>query len=238
MKSIILISLFLLISSKIQYDYGVEIPFNKGTTQFTFTAEESGVLFVYTLFEGSSQVKYTMKYGVTTMDVKFYKPGFVKIVDFVKGVTYSSSITLENEEEKGVILFNPSWNEMKVDLNKIYHWKFSSKEKLNAEPQLIFSIDNADRNVTFKFLYEINSKEDLPNPFEVCHGQDCLSNIETYDFIQNESYKIYVKAFKEEGSSTFYFPAFKFGDINGDWSFSFNLRANIWIISLVLLLLL
>ena len=36
----------------------------------------------------------------------------------------------------------------------------------------------------------------------------------------------------------YYLPSFKFGDLNGDWSFSFNLRTNIWIISLGLLLIL
>ena len=34
------------------------------------------------------------------------------------------------------------------------------------------------------------------------------------------------------------FPSFRFGDINGDWpaSYSFNIRINLWVISLLLML--
>ena len=75
------------------------------------------------------------------------------------------------------------------------------------------------------------------NPFEVCHGEDCESNIETYDFEKGESYKIYVKVAKL--GDFYYIPSFKFGDVNSNGSSaSFHLRTNLLIISLVLLLIL
>ena len=237
MKSIILLSFFLVISSKTKYDFGAEIPFDKDQKQFSFTAEQSGKIFIYFRYEGSSLVEALMQGDETKRLSKFSKPGVSRIYDISKGYTYSLTITVPNDDEKGFVWLNPSWNEIKVDLNKMYQFKFDYIDDFDTEPKLIYSIDNADKNVTFKFDYNKNiKKKTIPNPFQVCHGEDCLDNIETYDIIPGESYKIYVKAFKEEGSSTYYFPSFKFGDVKGDWSFSFNLRANLWIISLLLLL--
>ena len=116
----------------------------------------------------------------------------------------------------------------------------TTKKLFGLESNLIYSIENADKNVTLKFNYNKKFQTDLPNPFEVCHVEDCLSNIETYDIEPGESYKIYVKVAKrkEKTMTYYYLPSFKFGDLNGDWSFSFNLKANLWIISLVLSLIL
>ena len=173
------------------------------------------------------------------MTSDFDNPGTTMIKDIFQGVC-SISIVCENAEEKGKFWLNPSWNEIKVDLSKMYQWKFDYKKMFGLESNLIYSIENADKNVTLKFNYNKKFQTDLPNPFKVCRGEDCLSNIETYDIEPGESYKIYVKVAKrkEKTMTYYYLPSFKFGDLNGDWSFSFNLKANLWIISLVLSLIL
>ena len=156
----------------------------------------------------------------------------------IKWWTYNITC-FSDSNEKGTIWINPSWNELKVDLNKQYIWKIQYIGIFEHETNLTYAINNAEKNVTFKFTYNKDSRN-LPNPFRVCHGEDCKDNVETYAFEQGQSYKIIVKVVKiKEGSSDIhYFPAFKFGDIKGDWSYSFNLSSNLWMISLLLLFIL
>ena len=70
----------------------------------------------------------------------------------------------------------------------------------DTNDSMIFSIDNAERDVTFIFKYNEKAK----NPFEICHGEECQKDITTYDFKKGESYKIYARSF----------PAFSFHDID------------------------
>jgi hypothetical protein len=194
------------------------------------------------LFEGSSFMNILITdeegHGLTT---DFTKPGIGLIYEIKKDNSYTIELRYTNttEDEKGTIWINPSWRELKVDLNKAYEWKFNFATEYRAsESKLIYSVDNADKSAKFNFTYSKELRQDLPNPFEVCHGQDCKNNIETYDFEKGQSYKIYVKVAKMKDGilDNYYLPSFKFGDINGKWSYSFNLRINMWIISLLLLL--
>ena len=234
MKSIIIISLFILISSKLNdNEYAKDITFDKDHKEFHFTPEKDGVVFIKVLYDGSSTVNFKM--GQLTSS--FTKPGSVIIKQVSKNGFYNITCYTDSND-KGTIWLNPSWNELKVDLNTIYEWKLDFSNINGVESKLIYSIDNADKSVKFKFTYNKNLKSDLPNPFEVCHGDDCKSNIETYDIEKGQSYKIYVKVAKMKDGilDKYYLPSFKFGDINGKWSYSFNLRINMWIISLLLLL--
>ena len=54
----------------------------------------------------------------------------------------------------------------------------------------------------------IKYKEKAQNPFEICHGEECIKNITTYDFKKGESYKIYARIYK------YILPAFSFHDID------------------------
>lgn len=236
MKRLIIISLFILISSKLDVvEYGKELPFENGKN-FYFTAEKDETIFIKMLYDGPNKVNYKVEYSG---EIKGYfsKPGHVIIQEVLKGTYFNVSFNSDTNE-KGTILINPSWNELKVDLNKMYQWTIGYSGLHKLESNLIYAIDKADKKVTFKFTYDKKSKNELPNPFRVCHGEDCKDNVETYDFEQGQSYKIYVKTVKiKDGTlDVYYFPSFKFGDIKGDWSYSFNLRTNLWIISLLLLL--
>ena len=244
MRSLILISLLILILSKNSViEYGKEYPFDKNNSRFEFTPDKDGLLFAQILFEGSSFMNILITneegHGLTT---DFTKPGIGLIYEIKKDNSYTIELRYTNttEDEKGTIWINPSWRELKVDLNKAYEWKFNFATEYRAsESKLIYSVDNADKSAKFNFTYSKELRQDLPNPFEVCHGQDCKNNTETYDFEKGQSYKINVKVKKMKYGETelYYFPAFKFFEINGDKpSSSFNLSSNIWIISLLLLL--
>ncbi len=194
-------------------------------------------MFIKILFNDSSNAQFQItSYG----SISYYplaKPGCGIVKNFDRGVFYNLTFTIDSNA-KGTIWLNPSWNELKVDLNKIYEWKSSCRCGEVIESKLTYAIDNADKNVKFKFTYN-NNKEisDPKNPFTVCHGEDCKDNIETYNFEKGQSYKIYVKIVSTQDDQYYFFPSFRFGDINGDWpSYSFNLRGNLWIVSLLLLL--
>ena len=238
MKSIIIISLFILISSKLNDNgYAKDHTFDKDHKEFHFTPEKDGVVFIKVLYDGSSKVNFLMIHNKERVNNIFSKPGSVIIKQVSKNGFYNITCYTDSND-KGTIWLNPSWNELKVDLNTIYDWKLDFNNINGVESKLIYSIDNADKSVKFKFTYNKNLRQDLPNPFEVCHGDDCKSNIETYDIEKGQSYKIYVKVAKMKDGilDTYYLPSFKFGDINGKWSYSFNLRINMLIISLLILL--
>ena len=104
---------------------------------------------------------------------------------------------------------HPSTDEIKVDLNETYEWKYDVTKFVFQNYQIVYSIDNAERDVTFIF----NFKDTIPgktvkNPFKVCHGEECQEDITTYDFKKGESYKIYATVYNS------ILPAFSFHDID------------------------
>ena len=78
----------------------------------------------------------------------------------------------------------------------------------------------------------------MPNPFEVCLGQECKKDLEKYDIKKGQSYKIYAKVIKMKDGSydKYYLPTYKFGELKYVPSYSFNLKTNLWLVSLLLLL--
>ncbi len=60
--------------------------------------------------------------------------------------------------EKGTIRINHSWNELKVNLSKMYKWSVRYTDYHKLESNLTYVIDNDDKNVTFKLLIIKNRK--------------------------------------------------------------------------------
>ena len=131
-----------------------------------------------------------------------------------------------------------------MDLNKKYEWKPENTGiSIYPAKMLTYVINNAEKDITFEFKYNKNMDlypdVEVPNPFEVCHGDDCKENIETYDFKKGESYKIYakVKEVRVESINRSVFPSYSFygKKEEGPVGHSFNLRLNIWFIYFLLL---
>ena len=242
MKSLVLISLIALICSKYSViEYGKEYTFDKSNNQFEFTAEKDGLMFIHVLFEGSSTLSLAFGGDGVVNAEEFKKPGYGMFRKIEKDKTYMAVIQYPDgskaAEEKGTIWLNPSWHELKVDLNKIYEW-FDYSFEYAFESSLIYSIDNAEKDVTFNFTYSKKLRQDLPNPFEVCLGQECKKDLEKYDIKKGQSYKIYAKVIKMKDGSydKYYLPTYKFGELKYVPSYSFNLKTNPWLVSLLLLL--
>jgi hypothetical protein len=238
MQKFIFFSLLILITSKLStIEYAKEIQFDMENNQFEFTAEEDGGIFVYVVFGKSDIVElvFPMEGGDITQDVN--APGISQILGISKGVTYKICLNYTQvSEEKGFIWINPSYNEIKVDLTKKYEWKFDYMDYFGADSKIVYTIDNADKKVTFKFQYnEKVQDKTVKNPFEVCHGTDCKTDIKTYDFEKGESYKINAKVQKIGESNIDYYvlPSFSFEPQND----SFFLRINLLAFALLLLVL-
>lgn len=245
MQKIILISLLILVASINRViEFGKEIPFDKNNNEFEFTSEENGAVFIYIIFGASNILKLNLKNndGTESLYSSVNNPGVSIIRSISNGYTYTINLEYSNpnSEEKGIIWLNPSSNEIKVDLNKIYEWKFDCASIIGIESSLVYTIDNAEKSATFVFKYNNMKLEDgstAQNPFEVCHGEECKEDITTYDFEKGESYKIYAKVYKKKINviDTYILPSFSFYDkANEKENYSFNLRLNLWIISLLL----
>lgn len=240
MQKLIFLSLLFLITSKLNtIEYAKEIQFDMENNQFEFTAEQDGGIFIYAVFGKSDIVKliFQAKGGDAEIDVT--APGSSRILGISQGETYKILLNYTQEsDEKGFIWVNPSYNEIKVDLTKKYEWKFDYADLMGAESKLVYSIDNADKKVTYKFKYnEKVADKTIPNPFEVCHGTDCKTDIKTYDFEKGQSYKINAKVQKvgESEYPDYVLPAFSFEPDSS--SNSFFVRINLMAFALLLLIL-
>ena len=171
-------------------------------------------------------------------------PGYCFIMENVSGVNYE--IEIESEANpNGSFWINPSLVDIKIDLNSTVEWKSDYDKVEGHELNLTYVIDNAEKNATFIFKYHnlLNrggQNLNIPNPFVVCHGNDCKDNIVTYDFKEGESYQIYVKYRKihYDIQDFYFFPSFSFYDKTKEKeSNSFYIAFNLWTICLLLFLL-
>ena len=244
MQKIILVSLLILCYSKLStIDYDKDITIDDNNKEFELVSQEDSILFMVFTSNSGGDLKFDIFEGNTEMSHGNVKSSYYKFMRFLKGKTYKIQFELPNKNAKGTLWVNPSYNEIEVDLGKVYQWQKEYDLSDLFEASLIYKIDKAEKKVTFKFEY-VDKKRDsdliLQNPFEVCHGQDCKVNITTYNFEKGESYKIYarVKKINIEGKDRYIMPAFTFHDINKIDAFSTSLRYNLWIIALLLLLIL
>ena len=262
MQKIILLSLLVLACSRLnEVEFGKDLYFDINNNKFEFTSQTSGALFVSAKMRVYNLVELHVSDGSSSESHSINKNGAGTIMFLNKGRTYKIELRYYRSSSKnGTVWINPSTNEVKVDLNKIYKWKYDYDGMFYyRDLNLTYSIDNAEKNVKFIFEYknEIGGQK-VNNPFEICHGNECKKDISTYDFIKGESYKIYVRGTAQ------YFPSFSFRDIDkpdeedegedtdsdidpetdsdtDDHSdkrnYSYYLSLNLWIISLILLFL-
>ena len=243
MMKLFLISLLFLVNSKDNnIEFGKEITFDKDNNRFEFTAENNGTLFFYVYFNSDELVNFVIKGDSSEVSYIITKPGVGGMIGLNIGNTYTIKINYkdQNSHEKGTFWINPSYNPIKVDLDKVYGGKFVIYETSEIESQLTYIIENAQKDAHFKFKYQdktntIPGTLESPNPFEVCHGEECKENITSYDFKKGESYEIHVKVCKVINIPGNWpiVPPFSFYNNSG----SLSLRLALLIISLFLLIL-
>ena len=90
MKKLIIISLFILISSKLNdIEYGKELPFENGKN-FIFTNEQTGFVFINMLYDGPNKINYKIEQSDEGSGKGFFsKPGTVLINKGTKGTIYN-----------------------------------------------------------------------------------------------------------------------------------------------------
>ena len=212
MQKIILLSLLIFAFSKLnEVEFNKDLYFDINNNIFEFTSQTSGSLFVSVKFKADGLLNMKLTCGIKSTNIGVGKNGAGTIVDLDVGMNVKIELVYSKSSNKnGTIWINPSTNEIKVDLNKIYKWKFDHNEWIyNRDMNLTYFIDNAEKDVKFIFEYknEIEGQK-VNNPFEICHGSECKKDITTYDFVKGESYKIYVRSTKA------LFPSFSFHDID------------------------
>ena len=200
MKNIILISFLIMTLSKInEIEFGKEMTFDKNNNELELTFPSDGILLIAVKFSTSNIVNLKMTFPGIDFNKMIDSSEFATIIPFYKD--RSNKITLEyktNSDEKGIIWLHPSTNEIKVDLNQIYEWKYDIKSffPLSKKYQLTYSIDNAEKDAIFEFKYndkfEVDNNFLSPNPLKICNGEICKTDLNTYEIKKGESYKIYI----------------------------------------------
>jgi len=208
MQKIILLTLFILTCSKLNaVEFDKEIPFDRNNNEFEFPTQSDGSLFLSITFPASGILSLQFGGCGSSATSRIDGPGEGVILSFRSEMTCKLVLYYGGDPSSnvtGTIWMHPSTEEIKVDLNETYETKYDFNDLFDTNDSMIFSIDNAERDVTFIFKY----KENAQNPFEICHGEECIKNITTYDFKKGESYKIYARIYK------YILPAFSFHDID------------------------
>ena len=200
MKNIILISFLIMTLSKInEIEFGKEMTFDKNNNELELTFPSDGILLIAVKFSTSNIINLKMSFPGIDFNKMLDSSEFATIIPFCKD--RSNKITLEyktNSDEKGKIWLHPSTNEIKVDLNQIYEWKYDIKSffHLSKKYQLTYSIDNAEKDAIFEFKYndkfEVDNNFLSPNPLKICNGEICKTDVTNCEIKKGESYKIYI----------------------------------------------
>ena len=235
MKKIIFISLLIIVISKLnKVEYAKEISFDQNNNEFTIKFPEDGALFIYVSFGAKDILRLILFFKGYEYQIQVTPPGEAMVIPFTKD--FVNKIILEYKsasDKKGTIWMNPSTNEIKVDLNQIYEWKydfmwnFIKYVYLFSNSPLIYSIDNAEKDVVLEFKYNNNYKigyyQNVPNPMQICQEKRCNVASSTYEIKKGESYKIIFKLYSYwSGSGSknpfayYYLPSFKFHFITND----------------------
>ena len=242
MRNIIYISLIIIALSKVnKIEFAKEIPFDINNNEFELTFSDNGTLFISVTFEYSYCLNLTIFFKEYKREFKVIPPGISTVVPFVKN--YNNKIKLEYNnsclDKKGLIWMNPSTNEIKVNLNQAYEWKYDYFESHTEYTQILnsninkltYSIDNARNNALLKFKYNdrFTTKPRItlkipPNPLKVCHKEQCKNKITTYEIKKGESYKIYVNV--KNIKATFHTSIYKYNYILPSFQLNFTEEQN------------
>lgn len=197
-------------------EFGSKIQFNLTYNQFQFVNNELQEDFALIYILPGSNCRSLMYHqeevstGNFVSSILEYNGKTLLFSLFSKGSTHS--IKIERKEEKscynmkGELWINPLLNELNMDLNTNYAIETPLIDTNYLDKKmspLTYIIKKAIKTVKYEFKYNDNfekfgEKIYVPNPFKVCHKDNCKEDIESYKFIKGESYKIYIKIQKVE----------------------------------------
>ena len=127
-------------------------------------------------------------------DIYYDAPGYSGLTDYT-GIFYHAMAPaigiyhIKIEAGEGTIWIHPMNNTINIDFTqKCYGIKeFINFFKFKGSMKYLVSNLKENKTAYFSYDYEYN------NPFKVCHGNECVSNLNKYKFIKGEEYTIEVK---------------------------------------------
>ena len=181
-------------------EIGKEISFdiNNNNTFDTFFYGD-GSLFIRIDFNTANLLNIIISSSIDYYSTIVEPPGLQTVIPFEKEKNIVISLKYKsNSKQKGIIWMYPSTQEIKVDLNQTYEFKYDFKRKCEHQikSSLIYSIDNAKYNSLLNFRYNhkliIDKKINGNNPLKIWDGKEYITNITNYEFNKGKSYKIYI----------------------------------------------
>ena len=112
----------------------------------------------------------------------------------------------------------------KIDLKDTYGFAGVKPEEvknlIQPLPQLTFLVDEVQNSTLIYFEYNKEKVKiakiyyEIENPFIICNRENCQEDITTFNFVEGNSYKIYVKIqtiTSADGEKHYIIPGFSFG---------------------------
>ena len=181
-------------------DFDTETSFNKDNCVLSFNNEDEAKNFYL--------VKITT--STKTLSCKCECTGAAKIEPLVNKYFILKSekgqcvITITSPSEdifpiQGTIWVHPIKNTIQADLAKKSYEIGNLLESDESTPPIVYSVSNLENDIEINFSYSkgtiiINGKKFiLSNPFEICLGNDCKNDIQSYKFIKGNNYEICTK---------------------------------------------
>ena len=105
---------------------------------------------------------------------------------------YNGSYNIKIEEGKGTLMLHPMNSKIKIDFTQQCYGIPKRLYFDGYDGSLKYLVTNLREKITVNFSSEnVNS-----NPFKVCHGTECVTDVSKYKFEKGEEYTIEVKTQK------------------------------------------
>ncbi len=146
-------------------------------------------------------------------------------IDYIELYPFIGTCNIQIQSGNGSIIIHPMNQTIKIDFsqkcyginNPLYFRKYNGS--------LIYLVSNLTENKKVNFAY----KKSENNPFKVCQGIDCVTDVKEYTFKKGKEYIIEVNI--QENTQNF-LPGFSICSSNN----SLNLKINLFILLFLLLI--
>ena len=204
-KNIIFIIILFHISSEIIQEIkdGEDIKYDKYNNKFKLkvSAEDGDLLFY--IITDIQNTTVTIDFDtIRKIVLEPFYPGNGMIFNSKKEGNIEINLSADGKEEGTIWIFPLSKN-INIDFSENYGKMFPSILDLNpSRATEIYSLNYTvsklpkEHNVIFNYLSEIQIlqyKYDVANPFRICHKNECIDDVVSYIFKENEEYTIHVK---------------------------------------------